>query len=68
MNKIEAYKIVFENLKQYPPFRGINNSNVNRHYMYGIASVMESIAYTINEQTGQEFSKTFMDNLINNSK
>ena len=64
MNKQEAFKIVFEELKKCSLFTGkYDTKNGNEHFMYGIATVMESIAYQINEETGDTFSDTFIKNM-----
>lgn len=38
--------------------------NGNEKYMFGISTVMEWIAYKVNEETGNDFSDLFTKNLI----
>lgn len=46
MTKQEAYLLVYKDLMQNPMFRGSYDArNGNEHYMYGISSVMENIAW-----------------------
>lgn len=61
----EAYRIVFANMTKIDLFKGIyDGKNGNEHYMFGISAVMEHIAYNIDEETGDNFSETFIDNMI----
>lgn len=65
MDKQEAFKIVFEELKKCPLFTGkYDTKNGNPIFMHGIAAVMESIAYQIDEETGDIFSDMFIKNMI----
>lgn len=60
-----AYKIVFKDLKKCPMFVGTYDGRNGKHrFMYGISTVMESIAYSISEKTGDEFCDTFIENMI----
>lgn len=69
MDKKEAYKIVFEDLKQSNLFTGhYDAKNGNEHYMYGISVVMEFIAYGIDDSTGRDFADKFMENMIASEK
>lgn len=36
----------------------------NEHFMYGIATVMEWIAYKVSDEVGCEFSDTFTQNMV----
>jgi hypothetical protein len=38
--------------------------NGSEQYMYGVSTVMEWIAYKVNEETGNDFSDLFTKNLI----
>lgn len=38
--------------------------NGNDHFMYGISTVMEWIAYRVSDEVGNEFSNTFTKNMI----
>ena len=65
MDKKEAYKIVFEDLKQSNLFNGYYDAkNGNANFMYGISTVMEFIAYEIDDSTGRNFADEFTDNMI----
>lgn len=69
MNKAEAYKIVFEDLKQCRMFRGHYDArNGGRAYMYGILTVMEALAYRVDEATCDDFISLFIDNMIKSEK
>lgn len=64
MDKQKAFKIVFEELKKCPLFTGkYDTKNGNPIFMYGVATVMEFIAYQINEETGDTFSDLFIKNM-----
>lgn len=46
MTLADAYKMVFEDLQNIPWCRGeYDTQHGNEHFMYGIATVMEIIAY-----------------------
>lgn len=74
MNKTElekAYKMVFDDLVnngsglfvgKYDARNGIDN------FMYGICTVMESIACRVDEKTYFEFSDMFAKNMIESQK
>lgn len=65
MDKTEAFKIVFEELKKCELFCGrYDAKNGNDSYMHGVSSVMESIAYRIDENVGDKFSDDFISNMI----
>lgn len=36
----------------------------NKHFMYGVNTVMEYLAYCVSDEYGDEFSKTFSQNMI----
>lgn len=38
--------------------------NGNPHFMYGVATVMENLAYLISENVGRTYHTTFTNNLI----
>lgn len=64
MDKTEAFKIVFDELQKVDIFTGKYDArNGNRYFMYGIATVMESIAYSVDEKTGNKFTETFDRNM-----
>ena len=65
MNKTEAFKIVFEELKKCNLFCGVYDArNGSDSYMHGVSAVMESIAYRIDENVGDKFSDDFISNMI----
>lgn len=63
MEKFEAYRIVYEDLtKDDWLFTGkYDAENGNKHFMYGIESVMEKIAYEAGEYDG--FSERWDSNI-----
>lgn len=64
MDKTEAFKIVFDELQKMNMFKGIYDArNGNTYFMYGIATVMEFVAYSIDDATGDNFSETFYRNM-----
>ena len=65
MDKKEAYKIVFEDLKKVGLFCGVYDAkNGSETYMHGISSVMECIAGNISDEVLDEFNTMFIGNLI----
>ena len=38
--------------------------NGEKHFMYGISTVMEWIAYKVSDEVGNEFSDLFIKNMI----
>lgn len=65
MTKSDAYKIVLEDLKQVGLFTGHYDAiNGNKSFMYGISTVMEEIAYKVDEETGRNFTDWFTGNMI----
>lgn len=65
MIKKMAYKMVLKDLCECNMFIGKHDAkNGNEHFMYGIGTVMECIAYRIDEKTGDDFADTFMKNVI----
>ena len=63
-NLKEAYKLVFEDLKKCGMFVGKYDArNGDIHFMNGIYTVMETIAYTISEEIGEEYSNLFSENI-----
>lgn len=63
MEKIEAYRIVYEDLtKDDWLFTGkYDAENGNKHFMYGVATVMEKIAYEAGEY--DNFSRRWDGNI-----
>ena len=42
--------------------------NGEEHFMYGISTVMEWIAYKVSDEVGDEFSDLFIKNMIESEK
>lgn len=58
----EAYKIVLEDLKKCNLLCGIYDAkNGNESFMYGISTVMESIAYNAEDE---DFADMFLSNMM----
>ena len=65
MIKRIAYWIVFKDLTKNNMFNGIYDArNGNANFMYGMAIVMEQIAYNVSTKIGDEFASNFTDNMI----
>ena len=59
MNKQEAFKIVYDEMIKCQLFCGVYDAkNGNLHFMYGISTVMEQIAY---EAGGDKLLYDFQD-------
>lgn len=61
-----AYKIVYKDLiKNEGLFVGkYDAKHGGESFMYGVSFVMESIAYSVSEDTGETFIDLFFGNLI----
>lgn len=69
MNKKTAYGIVLGDLLRHPMFVGhYDAKNGNKHFMYGIQTVMEFIAYSVDDNMGDVFENLFLENLIESEK
>lgn len=65
MSKSEAYKIVLEDLEEIPILCGrYDSKHGNKHFMYGIAAVMELIAIRVSAEQYRQFSEMFNLNMI----
>lgn len=65
MDKKEAFEIVLNEMKNISLFMGkYDAQHGSDKYMHGISTVMEYIAYNISDEVGDEFSDTFLNNLI----
>ena len=67
MDKSKAYAIVLNDIleKGCGPMVGKYDAvHGDKHFMYGVASVMEYIAYNVNEDIGREFEELFLENMI----
>lgn len=66
MNKQEAFKIVLEDLTKggCDLFVGwYDAKNGSEHFMYGISTVMEHIAYQAGKKEYEEFQSMFFENM-----
>ena len=69
MTKETAYAIVFNDLLDCPMFKGIYDAeNGNKHFMYGIETVMENIAYHVDEDYACIFAQMFIANMEKSEK
>ena len=65
MERKEAFEIVLNEMKECPLFMGkYDAEHGSDKYMHGVAVVMEYIAYKISDEVGDEFSDTFLNNMI----
>ena len=62
----KAYQMVFDDLYNCPMFQGKYDAiNGNPHFMSGISTVMEVIAYrAYDDDFAEEFSNEFTDNIL----
>lgn len=63
----EAYRIVLNDILNKSPGMFVGNYNAkngNDNFMHGIGTVMEYIAYSVDDRTGEDFSELFTKNLI----
>ena len=70
-SKAEAYKTVLEDLlsKNCGILHGkYDAKNGNRQFIYGVNTVMEMIAYSVDEKTGDSFSHMFLENMEKSEK
>jgi hypothetical protein len=66
IDKREAYRIVFEDLTSIDGlFTGrYDYKNGKEAFMYGISTVMESIAAHVSDECYEAFQKRFFDNMV----
>ena len=65
MTKKEAFEIVFDELTRIDLFTGkYDAKHGDENLMYGISTVMEYIAYQIDEKVYQNFENEFIKNMI----
>lgn len=56
---------IFKNLCKCGMFVGkYDATNGNENFMFGISTVMETLAYLISDKVGETFSKAFTNNMI----
>lgn len=66
MDKTTAFRIVYEELTKNPMFCGVFDArHGKREFMYGICTVMENIADNVSEDTYNEYSAMWCDNIVN---
>ena len=64
-----AKKIVEDLMGQNGLFRGnYDAENGNEHFMYGVSTLLEYIAYSIDENFGNEVESIFLKNMIKSEK
>ena len=64
-----AKKIVKDLMGQNGLFRGdYDAENGNEHFMYGISTLLEYIAYSIDENFGNDVESIFLKNMIKSEK
>lgn len=65
-DKSEAYRIVFEDLTSIDGlFTGrYDHKHGKEAFMYGISTVMESIAAHVSDECYEAFQKRFFDNMV----
>ena len=71
MNKQDAYRIVLDDLMGVNLFKGIYDATYDEktnNFIYGIQTVMESIAYGVSEECYDEFSNMFLANVISSKE
>ena len=69
MTKQLAYAIVLNDLLECPMFKGIYDAeNGSEHFMHGISTVMENIAYHVSEDCAIDFSEMFIANMIDSEE
>ena len=64
-NEKEMLRNIIEEMRECGMFEGrYDAKNGKPEFMYGISTVMEYLAYRVSNEYGDEFSDTFMRNLI----
>ena len=64
MSKEEIRQLVLE-MMECPMFRGeYDAKNGNEDFMYGVSTVMEYLAYRVDDKFYQEVSDTFIHNMV----
>lgn len=62
-------KVVEDLMGQRGLFRGdYDAKNGNEHFMYGISTLLEYIAYSVDENFGNEVENIFVKNMIKSEK
>ena len=64
-NEKEMLKGIIEEMRECGMFEGrYDAKNGKPEFMYGISTVMECLAYRVSDEYGDDFSDTFIQNLI----
>lgn len=62
-------KVVEDLMGQSGLFRGdYDAKNGNEHFMYGISTLLEYIAYSVDENFGNEVENIFIKNMVKSEK
>lgn len=62
-------KVVKDLMGQSGLFRGdYDAKNGNEHFMYGISTLLEYIAYSVDENFGNEVENIFIKNMVKSEK
>ena len=65
VNEKETLKDIIEEMNECGMFVGrYDAKNGKSEFMYGISTVMEYLAYRVSDEYGDDFSNTFVTNLI----
>lgn len=64
-NEKEMLKGIIEEMREIGMFEGRYDAKSGKEeFMFGIATVMECLAYMVSDEYGDSFSDTFVQNLI----
>lgn len=64
MDEKKAFEIVLNKLKECKIFTGVYDASHGKtDFMYGVSTVMDFIAYSIDDETGDSFSEEFFNNM-----
>lgn len=65
----QTLKKVIDDMKNCGLFYGNYDArHGDPHFMYGINTVMEYLAYQVSEEYGEEFCEMFLENMIKSEK
>ena len=68
-NEKEMLKGIIEEIREISMFNGIYDAkNGSVQFMYGILTIMECLAYRVSDKYGDNFSDTFLQNLIDSEQ
>lgn len=67
MDAVESFEVVYEHLCKWPMFVGCYDAkNGNENFMYGIGTVMETIAQVAGKE--DSFNEMFFENMKKSQK